>query len=150
MPSTHTLRWGIISTGGISTAFSKDLLVNPATRDVTDVSHRITAVGSRTKASAQKFLDGLNDLPSDAAGRWGVDQGLLKDCKAYGSYQEVFNDPNVDAVYIGTPHTLHYEDTKGALLGGKHVLCEKPFTFDMKELDELIAVAKEKKRFLME
>lgn len=60
------------------------------------------------------------------------------------------NDQNVDAVYIGTPHTFHYENAKAALQAGKHVLCEKPFTFDLSELDELIALAKEKKLFLME
>ncbi|ORX35584.1 hypothetical protein BD324DRAFT_630742 [Kockovaella imperatae] len=149
-PSVQTIRWGIISTGGISTAFSRDLLVNPATRDANDIEHRITAIGSRTKESAQAFLDKLNDLPQDEACRWGVDHGKLKDCKAYGSYQEVYDDPNVDCLYIGTPHNFHYENTKGGLQGGKHVLCEKPFTFDLKELDELIALAKEKKRFLME
>ena len=56
----------------------------------------------------------------------------------------------MDVVYIGTPHTMHYENTKAALLAGKHVLCEKPFTFDLAELDELIKIAKEKKLFLME
>jgi predicted dehydrogenase len=56
----------------------------------------------------------------------------------------------VDVVYVGTPHTLHHRNTKDALLAGKHVLCEKPFTLDLAELDELIALAKEKKRFLME
>lgn len=57
---------------------------------------------------------------------------------------------NVDAIYIGTPHTYHHRNTKGALLGGKHVLCEKPFTLDMEELEELLSIAKEKKLFLME
>ena len=146
----HAVRWGIISTGGISTAFSKDLLVNPSTRDAGDVSHKITAIGSRSKESAQAFLDKLSNLDKNLPCRWGVDNGHLKDCKAYASYQEVYDDPKVDAVYIGTPHTLHYEDTKGALEGGKHVICEKPFTFDLKELDELIAIAKEKNVLLME
>lgn len=53
-------------------------------------------------------------------------------------------------MYIGTPHTFHHANTKGALLAGKHVLCEKPFTFDVDELDELISIAKEKNLFLME
>jgi predicted dehydrogenase len=53
-------------------------------------------------------------------------------------------------VYIGTPHTLHYANTKDALTAGKNVLCEKPFTFSLEELDELITLAKEKKVFLME
>ena len=53
-------------------------------------------------------------------------------------------------MYIGTPHTFHHKNAKDALLAGKHVCCEKPFTFDVEELDELIALAKEKKLFLME
>lgn len=57
---------------------------------------------------------------------------------------------NVDVVYIGTPVTHHHKDAKAALLAGKHVVCEKPFTFDLAELDELIAIAREKKLFLME
>ena len=56
----------------------------------------------------------------------------------------------MDAIYIGTPHTFHHLNAKGALQGGKHVLCEKPFTLTMEELDELLAIAKEKKLFLME
>lgn len=88
--------------------------------------------------------------------------------KGYGSYEEVYNDPvsmnprertrywpaderqNVDAIYVGTPHNFHYENVKGALLGGKHVLCEKCFTIDLEELDDLIAIAKKQNRFLME
>jgi len=57
---------------------------------------------------------------------------------------------DVDCVYIGTPHNLHHKNAKDALLAGKHVCCEKPFTFDMEELDELIELAKKKKLFLME
>lgn len=53
-------------------------------------------------------------------------------------------------VYIGTPHNFHHLNAKGALLAGKHVLCEKAFTFDLEELDELIKIAREKKLFLME
>ncbi|GFZ46901.1 hypothetical protein JCM24511_04121 [Saitozyma sp. JCM 24511] len=146
--SPHTIRWGIISTGGIATKFSQDILVDPSTREVTDVAHRITAIGSRSVASAQAFIDKLKagKAPYD----WAVNKGLLDDTKAYGSYEEVYNDPNVDAIYIGTPHTFHHANAKGALLGGKHVLCEKPFTLDLEELDELIAIAKDKKLFLME
>ena len=57
---------------------------------------------------------------------------------------------NVDAIYVGTPHTYHHANAKAAMLAGKHVLCEKPITFDMAELDELIAIAKEKNVFFME
>jgi predicted dehydrogenase len=57
---------------------------------------------------------------------------------------------NVDVVYIGTPHTFHHANAKEALQAGKHVLCEKPVTFDMEELEELLAIAKEKNLFFME
>jgi predicted dehydrogenase len=56
----------------------------------------------------------------------------------------------VDVIYIGTPPNFHHQNAKEALLAGKHVLCEKPFTFDLEELDELIALAKSKNLFLME
>ncbi len=181
--STRTLRWGIIATGGISTKFAQvrlfplqlhptklsfiqDLLVDPSTRDVSDVSHAITAVGSRSNESATKFVEALKAAQSDQSWSWGVKQGKVDHCKAYGTYAEVFADSvsslpshriayaeeeqNVDVVYIGTPHTSHHENTKDALNAGKHVLCEKPFTLDVTELDELIALAKEKNLFLME
>lgn len=57
---------------------------------------------------------------------------------------------DVDAVYIGTPHTYHYANSLLALNAGKHVLCEKPFTSNAAELRSLISIAKEKKLFLME
>ncbi|CAK9781188.1 NAD(P)-binding protein [Cutaneotrichosporon oleaginosum] len=152
---TFTLRWGIIATGGISTKFAEDLFIDPATRE-SDVAHKIAAVGSRSVASAQKFIDRLQSNPSPNQwgevgwNAWGLEHGVLDGAKAYGSYDEVFADANVDAVYIGTPHTFHHANAKAALLAGKHVLCEKPFTFDLEELDELIKIAKEKNLFLME
>lgn len=56
----------------------------------------------------------------------------------------------VDVVYVGTPHTLHHRNAKDALLAGKPVLVEKAFTLNVAELDELLAIAKEKHLFLME
>ncbi|WOO83597.1 D-xylose 1-dehydrogenase (NADP(+)) [Vanrija pseudolonga] len=148
MAAPYTLRWGIISTGWISTEFTEDLLVDPATRNVNDVAHVVEAVGSRSLESAQKFIDKLKAAPEPYA--WGVARGALDKTKARASYQEVYDDPDVDVVYIGTPVTHHHKDAKAALLAGKHVVCEKPFTFDLAELDELIAIAREKKLFLME
>ena len=70
--------------------------------------------------------------------------------KAYGSYEELVRDPNVDIVYIATPHNLHYENTIMSLDHGKHVLCEKPFAVNGHEVRGMIARAKEKNCFLME
>ncbi|GFZ48048.1 hypothetical protein JCM24511_05796, partial [Saitozyma sp. JCM 24511] len=146
--SPKELRWGILATGKISTNFSKDILTDPSTRGVSDVSHRIAAVGSRSVESAQAFVDKLHKL--DAPFDWGAKQGKLDGCKVYGNYDGVYNDPNVDAIYIGTPHVAHFDNAKNALSAGKHVLCEKPFVMKLEELDELIALAKKHNVFLME
>ncbi|KIJ62022.1 hypothetical protein HYDPIDRAFT_176771 [Hydnomerulius pinastri MD-312] len=130
------LRWGIISTGWIASCFVKDALVDPKTRDVQDVGHKVTAVGSRNVDSATKFIAQYANGDSSI--------------KAYGSYAEVFADNNVDAVYIGTPHTYHYENALDAIKAKKHVLCEKPVTSNAAELRSLLAAAKENGVFFME
>ncbi|CDO73292.1 hypothetical protein BN946_scf185008.g54 [Trametes cinnabarina] len=135
-PQPFVLKWGIISTGRIAMDFVKDLLVDPKTRGTTDVGHKIVAVGSRSVESAQKFIKAY--APNEA------------DIKAYGTYNEVYANPNVNAVYIGTPHTLHYENALAALEAGKHVLCEKATTSNAAELKALLKLAKEKKLFFME
>lgn len=70
--------------------------------------------------------------------------------KAYGSYEELVKDEDVDVVYIATPHSFHYEQIKLCLENGKHVLCEKAFTATAKQAKEVIALAEEKKLFLGE
>ncbi len=70
--------------------------------------------------------------------------------KAYGSYEELLEDPKVEAVYIPLPNTLHYEWTKKALRHGKHVLCEKPLTPTAAQAEELFRTAEENHVFLME
>ncbi|KIJ20796.1 hypothetical protein PAXINDRAFT_165640 [Paxillus involutus ATCC 200175] len=129
-------RWGIISTGRIASCFVKDLLVDPKTRDVHDLVHKVTAVGSRNVDSAKKFI-----------AEYAVGDSSIK---AYGSYAEVYADSNVDAVYIGTPHTCHYENALDAIKAKKHVLCEKPVTSNAAELRSLLAAAKENGVFFME
>ncbi|KIL00766.1 hypothetical protein PAXRUDRAFT_821347 [Paxillus rubicundulus Ve08.2h10] len=129
-------RWGIISTGRIASCFVKDLLVDPKTRDVHDLVHKVTAVGSRNVDSANKFI------AEYAEGDLSI--------KGYGSYAEVYADSNVDAVYIGTPHTYHYENALDAIKAKKHVLCEKPVTSNAAELRSLLAAAKENGVFFME
>ncbi len=70
--------------------------------------------------------------------------------KAYGSYEELVTDKKVDLIYIATPHSEHYENAKLCILNGKPVLCEKAFTANAKQAEELIALAREKQVFLTE
>jgi len=121
---TEPLRWGIISTGGIARTFVNDL-------QFTD-SGVAVAVGSRSIESANHFADQF-----DIARR-------------YGSYEELVSDNNVDAVYVGTPHPMHFESAKLAMESGKPVLVEKAFTMTELEAQELVAMARAKKLFLME
>lgn len=118
------LKWGIIGTGMISNKFVADL---------GHTSNGIAyAVGSRNQESADEF-----------AGKYNIP-------KAYDSYDKLLQDPDVDVIYVGTPHPLHKINVIDALNAGKHVLCEKPFTMNAAELEEMITVAREKKLFLME
>ncbi|KAF7312549.1 hypothetical protein MIND_00268900 [Mycena indigotica] len=135
---TTILRWGIISTGGISATFVKDLLVDPKTRNIDDIVHKVVAVGSRNGA-----VDKANAfITANAHG----DEGI----KAYGTYEEVYADKDVDVIYVGTPHTFHYTNSLDAMKAGKHVLCEKPVTSNVAELKGLLAAAKEHGVFFME
>lgn len=70
--------------------------------------------------------------------------------KAYGSYEELVSDADVDLVYVASPHSLHYEHAKLCLMHGKHVLCEKPMSVNAKQAEELFRLAKEKNLFIME
>jgi len=69
---------------------------------------------------------------------------------AYDNVEALARDDSVDCIYVATPHTLHYENTRAALENGKPVLCEKPMTMNRREAEELFALAKEKNLFLME
>ncbi|KAI0181364.1 NAD(P)-binding protein [Hypoxylon sp. FL1284] len=131
-----TLKWGIMATGGIAQTFTKDLLTNPASRDVHDVAHKLVAAASSTsKDSATSFLEKVK-APSGA--------------KAYGSYAELVNDPDVEIVYVATPHSHHFQNTMLALEAGKHVLCEKAFTVNAAQAKKLVETARAKNLFLME
>lgn len=70
--------------------------------------------------------------------------------KAYGSYEELLSDPEIELIYVSTPHSLHYQYVKMSLEHGKNVICEKPFTTGEKQAAELFALAREKGLFLME
>ncbi|EKM81828.1 hypothetical protein AGABI1DRAFT_112061 [Agaricus bisporus var. burnettii JB137-S8] len=135
-PKPFVLRWGIISTGRIAGDFVEDILLDPKTRDVVDVIHKVVAVGSRTAGKAQEFID--------------AKAGGDKNIKAYENYADVYADPDVDAVYIATPHTFHYEEALAAIEARKHVLIEKPSTATSAELRHLLQIAEQKKVFVME
>ena len=70
--------------------------------------------------------------------------------KIYTDLDDMCQDPEIDFIYVASPNTLHYEQAKKALLHGKNVICEKPFTPSVSEAEELIGLAKEKKLFLFE
>ena len=90
------------------------------------------AVGSRSIETAQAF-----------AAKWNIP-------KAYGSYKELLEDPDVDLVYVGTPHSHHYDVTRDALLAGKPCLVEKTFMANARQAEEIINLAHERKVFLAE
>lgn len=70
--------------------------------------------------------------------------------QATSDYAEILSNPDVDTIYVGTPNNTHYDYAKQALLAGKHVICEKPFTLLAAELEDLVSIAAEKKLFLLE
>ncbi|KAI4620690.1 uncharacterized protein J4E87_007016 [Alternaria ethzedia] len=124
-----TLRWGIL-------AFTKDLLIDPQTRDASDIRHVVAAAASSTSATrAKEFLTSVGAPPT---------------ARAYGSYTELVSDPNVDIIYIATPHSHHYHHARLCLSAGKHVLVEKPITVNAAQCQELRKLAREKGRFMME
>lgn len=130
------LRWGILATGGIAESFGRDLSINPSTRERNDIEHVVVAAASSSSADrAKAYLKEVN---------------AAKDAKAYGSYKELVADPNVDIVYVATPHSHHYQNAMLCLEAGKNVLCEKAFTANAKQAELLIKKAKEKNVFLME
>ena len=120
----RTIRWGILSTGTIAKNFAE------TAKKMADV--KITAVASRSMKNADSF---------------GYKYGIAN---RHGSYEALAADPDVDIVYVATPHSRHYEDVKLMIEHGKHVLCEKSFTVDAAQAEELFALAKEKGVFLME
>lgn len=117
-------RWGIISTGHISGRFAEALAILPEAE--------LAAVASRTQESADEFAKTYS-VP-----------------KAYATYQELADDPDIDAVYIGTPHTFHLDNSVMCMRKGKAVLCEKALTINADEAREMVRVAREENVFLME
>lgn len=117
------LRWGILATGGIAHAFARDL--RTAGRD-------LVAVGSRSAGGAERFAD-----------EFGV-------AHAHSSYDDLVADPDIDIVYIATPHPFHADNALLALDAGKHVLVEKPFTLNQAEVARVCDAAAERGLLAME
>ncbi len=120
----RTIRWGIIGAGHIAEKFAIAL------NSLKDTE--LTAIASRSADKAYEFAE-----------RFHVR-------KAYGSYEELAKDSDIDVIYIATPHTEHRKHASLCITHGKAVLCEKPFTVNHREAEVLITLAKEHKVFLME
>jgi predicted dehydrogenase len=118
------LNWGILTTGWIARKFVTDLLQSR--------TGRFAAVGARNLADAQKFADDFGGA------------------RAHGSYEELLASPEVEAVYIGTPHPWHAEWAIRAAAAGKHILCEKPLTLNLGATERVIAAARQHNVLLME
>jgi dihydrodiol dehydrogenase / D-xylose 1-dehydrogenase (NADP) len=121
---TDTIRWGILGTGAIAKKFAEGLSVLP--------DAELVAVGSRTQDSADTFGD------------------AYQVSHRHPGYAALASDPDVDVIYIGTPHSLHCENTIMCLEAGKAVLCEKPFAINASQARDMIALAREMGLFLME
>lgn len=117
------LRWGILATGGIAAAFASDL--RTAGLD-------LAAVGSRSQQAAEAF-----------AARFDVP-------RAHGSYEALAADPEIDIIYVSTPHPMHHANARLALEHGKHVLVEKAFTINRAEAEDLQQLAADKGLLVME
>jgi predicted dehydrogenase len=117
------LRWGFLSAGGIATAVADDFRIAGIT---------IQAVGARDLAKANEFAD-----------KFGIPN-------RHQGYEALVNDPEVDVVYVSTPHPWHHQHTLLALNAGKHVLLEKPFTINAREAQEIKELATTKGLFVLE
>ena len=123
------LKWAIVGTGRICEDFCQGLL----TCDRHE--HAIVAVSSREKSKAEGLIKKFQ---------------LGQDVRTYGSQEEVFDDDQVDIVYIGTIEEYHRDLCVNAMKKNKHVLCEKPLAMNTKEVQEIIDAAKATKKFMME
>ncbi|MFE4543233.1 Gfo/Idh/MocA family protein [Arthrobacter sp. NPDC056727] len=129
MTTQHTgtsdghIRWGILGTGFIA---------GLQTQDLADHGFTVHAVGSRTLEASKSFAEEFG-IPT-----------------AHGSYEALAADPDVDVVYVATPHTFHHAHALLALNAGKHVLVEKPFTINAREAQDIVTLAKQKGLVVLE
>ncbi|MBB4804198.1 putative dehydrogenase [Flavobacterium nitrogenifigens] len=124
MGKENNIKWGIIGLGNIASQFAADLsLLKDA---------ELTAVASRDINKGKEFAEKFNAL------------------KVYDSYDLIFEDPEVEIIYIATPHNSHAELSIKALENGKHVLCEKPMALSHKDAQRMIEASKKHNKFFME
>jgi len=119
-----TLRWGILGTGYIAKQFAENL--------ASSRRGRLRAVASRSESSAAAFAREFDSV------------------RAWGSYEQLLTDQEVDAVYIALPNSMHMPWTLDALRAGKHVLCEKPMASNTKQAGQMFAEAAKANRVLVE
>lgn len=117
------IQWGIIGLGNIARRFADALALS-------DVGH-LYAGASHNDKKRKYFQEKYN-------------------IKTYDDYEDLLNDQNIDAIYIALPHGCHYQWAKAALNKNKAVLCEKPVTLSLEQLDELIELSRQKQTFFME
>ncbi|MEM9976922.1 MAG: Gfo/Idh/MocA family oxidoreductase [Cyanobacteria bacterium P01_D01_bin.2] len=118
------IRWGVLGTGTVASQFIAGLKAVP--------DAQLWAIGSRSLDKAKSFAQ------------------MFQAPKAYGNYEQLVQDPDIDVVYIATPQTRHRADSILCLSAGKAVLCEKPFTVTSQEARDVIAVATQQQVFCME
>lgn len=118
------ISWGILATGNIANNIAQALSNMP--------DARMVAVASRTQEKADAFGE-----------KWKIP-------KRYNTYEALAHDPDVQVIYIASPHNHHYENMRMCLAAGKHVLCEKPLTLNAQQAEACIRLSREKNLFLME
>jgi len=118
------VRWGVIGCGGIASMFMSSMEAAKG--------GRVLACASRDNARAAQFAS---------------EHGIKS---AYGDYNALVSNPDIDAVYVATTHNAHYKNVQACLLAGKHVLCEKPITVNAQQAERLYALARDKNVLLVE
>ena len=120
----HILRWGLLGTARINRSVISPLRNSPR--------NRLSAVASRSAEKAHSYAD-----------EWKIE-------RHFGSYEALLADPDIEVVYISLPNSLHAEWTAKAIEAGKHVLCEKPFTTTVEEIDVILSLLKVRPRVVAE
>lgn len=120
---SRKIKWGMIGLGDIAHGFAQVFSSEDA---------ELVAVGSRSIEKAKEFAE-----------KYGIE-------KAYGRYEDLYEDEDIDIIYLATPNSYHAKDMKQILQAGKHVLCEKAITMNKQELDDILTLAAEKNLIVAE